>query len=115
MFDVKTLTLSEAKNILKSLRRYADISKKVGKRGKDIFRNTSSGVSQYTVEYFPVVDEDFIYSKSLEVFEKFFAAHPTREEIRFIKKDSLLWGMKVYKDDNLVDMSFSRVVDKLKI
>lgn len=67
------------------------------------------------VEYFPNVDEDFVFSKSLPVFKKFFELTPKREEILFVKKESLLWGMKIYKDDSLVDLSFARVVNKLKI
>lgn len=115
MMQVEHLTLPEAKATLKSLRSYQDISKKVGKRGKAIFKRKMDKNSVYIVEYFPNVDEDFAFTHSLPVFKKFFDCTPSKEEVSFVKKESLLWGMKVYKDDSLVDLSFKRVVNKLKL
>lgn len=115
MTSIDTLSLSEAKKTLKSLRSYQDISKKIGKRWKMIFKKKMEWISTFTVEYFPNVDEDFAYEKSLPVFKKFFDVTPKKEEILFVKKENLQWGMKVYKDDSLIDISYSRVVNKLKM
>lgn len=48
------------------------------------------GISTYVVEYFPSVDEDFVYEKSLPVFKKFFGVEPKRQEIVFVKKENIL-------------------------
>jgi hypothetical protein len=86
----ETLSLIDAKKTLKSLRSYQDISKKVGRRGKTIFSKKMNQISSYLVEYFPSVDEDFIYEKSLPVFKKFFGVEPKREEMVFVRKESIL-------------------------
>ncbi len=115
MIDIKTLSLPDAKKILKSLRSYQDISKKVGRRWRAIFSWKMNNISRYLVEYYPTVEEDFVYEKSLPVFKKFFGCEPKREEIVFVKNERILWWMNIYKDDSLVDLSFKRVVNKLKI
>lgn len=115
MKEIETLSLPDAKLTLKSLKSYQDISKKVGRRWKAIFSQKMKGISTYVVEYFPSVDEDFVYEKSLPVFKKFFGVEPKRQEIVFVKKENILGWMKIFKDDNLVDLSFKRVVNKLKI
>lgn len=114
MQKIQNLTLPQAKELLKSLRTYQDISKKVGRRWRSLFERNNKGMPLYVVEYLPNVEEDFVYGKSLPVFEKFFGVTPKKEEVVFVKKEWVLWGMKVYMDDNLVDMSFKKVVDKLK-
>jgi hypothetical protein len=60
------------------------------------------------------MSQDEVYKSALSVYEKVFSCSPKKEEISFIEKNSLAGGMKVYKDDISVDMSFSKVEKLLK-
>jgi hypothetical protein len=61
------------------------------------------------VEYFPLVWEKWAKEIAKEVYKKAFGITPTQEEIECIQKEDLKWGIKVYKDDFLVDLSFSKI------
>lgn len=112
--DIKNLNKSELENLLSSLNLYLDLSKKLWKRGKEIFKRNLSWESEFLVEYFPSISEDTAYENSLEVYSKVFSIKPSRKSIRFEARDSLLGWIKVYKDDMLVDLSFSKVEKMLK-
>lgn len=60
------------------------------------------------------MSEDEVYKSVVSVYQKIFSLSPKKEEIHFIPKTSLAGGMKVYKDDICVDMSFSKVERLLK-
>ncbi len=107
--DSDTLSL-----LLKDIKLYKDLTKKLWNRWKKIYEKIKNDKSYYLVEYYPSVSEDYIFSKVGEVYKKVFWTSPSREEIVFSKKESILWWVKIYKDDQVVDLSFSKVEKKLK-
>ena len=50
-----SLTLDQAKNLLRDIRVYADMTKKLGRRGSALFSRNLSGKQKLVVEYFPVL------------------------------------------------------------
>ena len=52
---LETLTLGELKTTLENLRSYADMRKKLGQRGRELFSRNLSGEQKLVVEYFPVL------------------------------------------------------------
>lgn len=108
------LSLSESKELLKSLKMYDDLSKKLWTRWKNLFKSISSWKSIYKIEYF----ENFSKSDALEewliAYTKVFWETPKKEDIIFEAKKSLAWGIRIYKDDKMVDLSFKKAEDALK-
>jgi len=43
------------------------------------------------------------------VFEKSFGKKPEKSDITFLPREDIKGGMKVYVDDNMVDLSYSKV------
>lgn len=114
MKQIDKLDLSSAKDVLKSLRQYADMSKKLWIRWKKLFFQSLSWDKTLKVEYVPTLWEDSAWSKAESVFEKSFSLKATREQVVFVENPSLKWGMKVYCDDNMVDLSFKKVENLLQ-
>ena len=112
--NIKNLNKSELKELLSYLNFYLDLSKKLWKRGRDFFKRSLTWASKLLVEYFPSINEDTAYEKSLKVYSNIFSMKPSKEDIRFEAKDYLLWWIKVYKDDMLVDLSFKKIEKMLK-
>lgn len=112
--EISKLNWQETKTLLKDLRLYKDIVKKLGSRWKRVYNKIKNNESYYLVEYYPQNDMDFVYNKAKEVYEVFFKTNPDREKIKFIAKENLWWWMKIYMDDNLVDLSFDKIERKLK-
>ena len=112
--ELKNLDSTSLPLLLKNIKLYKDLTKKLWNRWKKMFEKIKNDKSYYLVEYYPSVSEDYIFSMSGEVYKKVFWTTPSREEIVFSKKESILWGMKIYKDDQVVDLSFSKVEKELK-
>jgi len=114
MDSIKDLSISELKSILKSIREYIDLRKKLWKRGAKYFKKNLLWGHDYIVEYYPSLSKEFVLWEASKVYAEVFHEKPSQEEIFLIEKKSLWGGIKVYREDELVDMSFSNVEKKLK-
>lgn len=114
MKEIEKLSLQEMRKLLSQLKEYKDITKKLWDRGRAIFLRSLSWETLYRVEYFPSLSEENVYESALSAYKKVFWVTPKKEEIQFIQKESILGGMKIYKNDEMVDMSFSKVERLLK-
>jgi hypothetical protein len=112
--DFWNLKREEIKDLLKDLKSYNNLTKKLWYRWKRVFDKLKNDKSYFLVEYYPYADVEFVFTKSIEIYKSFFNCTPTREEIVLSPKKSLLWWMKVYMDDNMVDLSFEKVEKNLK-
>ncbi|NDK09271.1 hypothetical protein GW846_00640 [Candidatus Gracilibacteria bacterium] len=109
MKNIDALSLPEMKVLLGNLKTYSDMSKKLGHRGRDLFQRQITGSKNFVVEYFPAFGEDAAWEQAQVVFKKSFNSSPKREEVQFEAKESMKGGMKVFVDDNMVDISFTKV------
>ena len=114
MKNIDSLTIADAKDLLKHLNIYRDMKKKLGVRWVSLFKRNLSGQSSFLVEHFSTVSEDLAFANAQAIYKKTFGAEPKREEIEFRQLDSIGWGIKVYMDDNMVDMSYSKIKKALK-
>lgn len=55
MKQLENINLTDAKNLLKDMRVYADMTKKLGNRGKTLFMKGLLGQKTYKIEYFPAL------------------------------------------------------------
>jgi len=114
MKQLDNIDISLAKNLLSWLREYADMKKKLGLRGKTLFQNKLMWKKSFTVEYFSELSEDSAWEQAEGVFKKSFGETVKKDEVSFEKNEDLKWGMKVYVDDNMVDLSFKKVENLLQ-
>ncbi len=111
---LKDLNSDQLKKLLNELLEYQDMTKKLWERGRKLFVRELTGIPYLMVEYYPSLEIQDVYESAKEVYEKMFSIEPKMEQIHFVSKPDILWGMKVYKDDQMVDMSFSKVEKQLK-
>jgi len=108
------MTREELQSVLKELRLYRDLSNELWERGKDLFDRIQNGKQSYQVEYFSAVNLDLAWKSAEEIFSKVFKVQPKKDEVKFLKNDNLKWGIKVYLNDEVVDLSFDKVEKALK-
>ena len=114
MKQLSWLSLSELKHVLLELKSYADMQKKLWKRGVHLFHNTLLWRKTFKVEHHSSLTDEDAYLQSLEVFQKVFWEKPKREDIIFQVRESLKWGMRVFMDDSMIDMSYMKVTSLLQ-
>jgi hypothetical protein len=89
MKQLENIDLAQAKDILKHLRAYSDMSKKLGHRGRQLFMKNLTDTQSFTIEYFPSPGEDSAWETAQDVFTKSFSLTPKREEVKFIENASI--------------------------
>jgi len=109
MKQIQDLHLQDAKKILSGLKSYSEVTKKLWLRWRGIFTKFLTGSKSFEVEYFPALWEESAWSQSLVVFKKSFNLTPDKSEVVFTPLENIKWWMKVYVDDNMVDLSFDKV------
>ncbi len=114
MQNLEWLDKAELEKLLKDLKVYNDLMKKVWKRWKDIFNNKFNWINQYSVEYYGDMDESFIITEAKEIYKKMFDTEVADTDIKLIKNEKIKWGMKIYLNDSLVDLSFLKFYNLLK-
>ncbi len=114
MNNLEGKSLVELKEILKSLKLYKDLKDKLWNRGKALFQSLIEKKSLYKVEYFEKLWEKNALEEAQKIYEKIFSKKVWVDEIILKSKDTLEWWIRVFLDDNLVDLSFNRIEKKLK-
>ncbi|MDQ7009759.1 MAG: hypothetical protein Q9M94_05700 [Candidatus Gracilibacteria bacterium] len=114
MEKLEKLNSSELKIVLKGLKLYSDLSRKLGNRGKAIFGRELSGKKYYKVEYTSALNEEKVFIQAQNAFNKAFGIIPKKEDIVFIQNDTIFGGIKIFENDNMVDLSLSKAIDQIK-
>ena len=114
MENIEKLNSSELKTVLKWLKLYSDLTKKLGNRGKAIFGRELSWKKSYKVEYTSAITKDLAFDKASNAFQKAFWVIPNKEDIVFIENNTIFWGIKIFENDSMVDLSLSKAIDQIK-
>ncbi len=112
MYNIENLKLEELQKLLKEIKAYRQLSKQLWERGIELFKRNLDWSNLLLVEYFS--DKDNAINTSLSIYKKFFDLDVKKEDIKTIQKKELKWWVKVYKNDFLVDLSFSKIEKLLK-
>jgi len=112
--DITKMSREELQSALKELRLYRDLTNELWERGKDLYDRIQNGKHSYQVEYFSAVNPELAWESASEIFSKVFKVNPKKEEVELLKNDHLKWWIKVYLDDEVVDLSFDKVEKALK-
>lgn len=114
MENIKDLSLAELKSILKDVRKLKDIRAKLGKRWTKTYSNLKDNKKECSVEYSSWLDVEYVKARASEVYKNVFNYQISWNEVCFKEKPSLVWGVKVYYWDSVIDLSFSSIEKKLR-
>lgn len=106
MQNIENLNKAELEELLKDLKVYKNLILKVWKRWKIIFDNMFNWINQYSVEYYGDLEESYILAEAKNIYKKMFDIDVKDEDIKLINNEKIKWGIKVYLNDSLVDLSF---------
>ncbi len=113
MQNLEWLDKAELEKLLKNLKVYNDLIKKVWKRWKAIFDNKFNWINQYSVEYYGDIDKSYILSEAKEIYKKMFNIVVNDDDVKLIKNEKIKWGIKIYINDDLIDLSFLKFYNLL--
>ncbi len=112
--DIKKMSADELTQLLKDLRLYRTLEKELWERGKELYDRIQNGKNSFQVEYFSSVSPDLAWISAEKIYKTVFKKNPEKSEVQFLKNENLKWGIKVYLDDQVVDLSFDKIEKSLK-
>lgn len=111
---INSLDAKGLQELLKEVKLYQDLKTKLGNRWEDLFERKHSCEKLLIVEHFTSVWEDLAWDQAKVVYQKAFNMTVQKEKVQFIQKEWLKWGIKVYLDDSMVDLSFAKIEKFIK-
>lgn len=114
MYDLSNLDQKDLLVLKKKLKLLAWLRKNLGKRALGAFHRIETGASHFQVEYFPALGLEGAKALASDWFQKFFDLDVSNVEIEYKANPSLAGGLRILKDDFMVDVSYARVMDVLK-
>lgn len=116
MVDFKKLNKQDLKDLLKKLKLLNSLQKSLWNRWKKEFLKINDWVNSFKVEYFDFWNNSlwFIQEKSIESFKQVFWVDLDLSQIEFTKNQDLKWWFRIYYNDNMFNMSYSRFENLLK-
>lgn len=111
---LKQLDKNELKELLKKLKSFYCLQKDMWKRAFGIFKNKIDNTSNFVVEYHDKANIEDITNEAIKVYDKAFKIKPNKNLLKFVCNDWILWWIRVIMDDKMVDLSYSKVRDKIK-
>lgn len=115
MQNLENLNKQELQAVLKDLSLYKKLTSQVWERWKQIFSHIKEWKNKFSVEYFPNIDKEFVLEEAKKIYEKVFSQKNLKdEEIILSEKKEILWWMKIFFNDDMVDMSFLKIQKLIK-
>jgi len=114
MQNIECLKKVELEELLKNFRTYKELVNRVWNRWKKIFAHLFNWKNEYVVEYYWELDESYLLTEAKEIYKKVFDMEVKDSDIKLVKNEKVKWGMKVYFNDNLIDLSFLKFYNLLK-
>lgn len=112
--ELNNLNLNDLHIVLKDLKLYRGLKKQLWDRGKTLYKQIKTWEKIFEVEYFTSMSEDLAWEEAKKAFKKAFDLEVERNKVKFTPKQSLIWWIRVYVDDKVVDLSYSKIEKTLK-
>lgn len=107
---VEKLNKEDLKKFLKNLKSINFLVKNLWRRKwLEEFKRINFNYSINTVEYFPVMSLDEVKEISLKFFSKSFNKNISLDQIVFKKNSALDGWMRIFSDDNMLDISYKKI------
>lgn len=103
---IENLWWVELRQTLKQLKIYKELKNKLGNRWTIIYKNSIDNIKSLVVEYSSSTNKDFALEQSISIYKDIFKIEVSKDEIKLIENKDLIWGIKVFYEDNMVDLSF---------
>lgn len=104
--DISGLGKEELSSVVKSLKLYRTLKKRLGNRGVSIFNAIRTGEKTLRIEYFPSMGKEAAEKALADAFGKDFDKGFRTE---WKENPSLEGGVRAFFGDEMVDLSFSRI------
>ena len=107
---VEKLNKEDLKKFLKNLKSINFLVKNLWRRKwLEEFKRINFNYSINTVEYFPVMSLDEVKEISLKFFSKSFNKNISLDQIVFKENSALDGWMRIFSDDNMLDISYKKI------
>jgi hypothetical protein len=117
MMDTSNLNKLELKDLLRRIKMMSSLRKSLWKRRwVSEYNRLTKWENFYKVEYSDFWENGLSYFKwiSISLFDKLFWITITESDISFISNKNLTWGVRIFFNDNMYDLSYSRFEKLLK-
>lgn len=112
--DISTHSKSELQTLLKSLKSYRALEKFVGRRGRAIFARAQSGTKLYRVEYFSDANRNILEPIVVSAYARHFGETIDTKAIEWKQNNTIRGGIRIFSGDDMMDISFQEVENRLK-
>ena len=112
--DTQKLDKSQLKDLLRDLKLYRELENELGEQWIVLFNRIKNNTQSYVVEYYPNVTQELAWENAQQIYKKTFSVEPDKHQVEFLERESLKWWIKVYLNDDMVDMSFDKIEKALK-
>lgn len=103
---IENLGWVELKEILKQLKTYKELKSKLGDRWTKIYKNSLENKKEFVVEYSTSTSKDLALEKWISIYNEIFKVEVNPVEIKLVENKDLIWGVKVFYEDKMIDLSF---------
>lgn len=116
MVDISELNKNELKDLLKKIKLLDYLKKSLWKKWILEYNKITNWKNFYKVEYYDFWGTSLPYFKwmSVTLFDKLFWLTISENDIEFISNKNLEWGIRVFLNDNMFDLSYQRFEKLLK-
>jgi len=116
MVDISMLSKLELKELLKKIKLLDSLKRSLWKRWFSEYNRITYWKNSYRVEYYDFWETSLSYVKwlSVDLFNKLFWIKVLDNDIEFISNKHLAWGIRIFLNDNMFNLSYSRFEKLLK-
>ncbi len=109
MENLNKLNKTELENLLKKLKLYNTLKRQLWNRAKQEFDKIINWKQVYKVEYFEWISKQEALNEAIKIYKKIFDINIDEKSIIMKENKELNWGIRVFKNDNMIDLSYRRI------
>ncbi|MBP8016642.1 hypothetical protein KAZ01_01420 [Candidatus Gracilibacteria bacterium] len=113
--DIEKLEKPDLLKTLKLLKKFRLLQKDIGNKSKEIFHSSFFKTQKFVVEYFPTINKNDLENFILNTFKLEYGVDIAYENILWKENQNLKGGIRLFIDDDMVDISFEKINNKLYI
>ncbi len=113
--DIEKLEKPDLLKTLKLLKKFRLLQKDIWNKSKEIFHSSFFKTQKFVVEYFPTINKNDLENFILNTFKLEYWVDIAYENILWKENQNLKWWIRLFIDDDMVDISFEKINNKLYI